>query len=476
MSQENEAERIKDVCKEALRKAIPSEEERRETILFSIAMVERLNIQLRESGIEAEVQVQGSIAKDTWLAGEKDVDIFILLPRTCTRNDFQKVLNVVKSMAGEDWLEAYAEHPYVEARMDGYTIDFVPSFKIEKAEEAKSSVDRTPLHTEYVRKHLDQKTRDEVRLVKRFMHGTGTYGAEIRVGGFSGYLCEVLTLHYGSFHETLLAASNWRRKEVIDIEGYYEGEEEEASKIFEDDLIVVDPVDRGRNVASAVKESKLNEFIAAARWFLEDPDLRFFYPDEVKPLSVHELSQTIRQRGSALVFLKLRTARVVPDVLWGQLYRSQKALRTLIERYDFDVIRDGVWSDEESENIFLFELNSRFLSSVKRHLGPPLEKREDCERFLRKHIGSEKTVSGPYVDGDRWIIETRRTYTDIVSLLKDRLKDAGRKMGIANLISEALANHFEVLVNEEIVDFHQSNRGFAKFLTEYLNGRLPWLQ
>jgi len=476
MSQENEAERIKDVCKEALRKAIPSEEERRETILFSSAMVEKLKIQLRESGFEAEVQVQGSIAKDTWLAGEKDVDIFILLPRTCARNDFQKVLNVVKSMAGGNWLEAYAEHPYVEARMDGYTIDFVPSFKIEKAEEAKSSVDRTPLHTEYVRKHLDQKTRDEVRLVKRFMHGTGTYGAEIRVGGFSGYLCEVLTLHYGSFHETLLAASNWRRKEVIDIEGYYEGEEEEASKIFEDDLIVVDPVDRGRNVASAVKESKLNEFIAAARWFLEDPDLRFFYPDEVKPLSVHELSQTIRQRGSALVFLKLRTPRVVPDVLWGQLYRSQKALRTLIERYDFDFIRDGIWSDEESENIFLFELNSRFLSSVKRHLGPPLEKREDCERFLRKHIGSEKTVSGPYVDGDRWIIETRRTYTDIVSLLKDRLKDAGRKMGIANLISEALANHFEVLVNEEIVDFYQSNSGFAKFLTEYLNGRLPWLQ
>lgn len=476
MSSKNDLEKIREICKEALGRAVPRGKERRETILFAEAIVKKLSKALRESRFEAEVQVQGSIAKDTWLAGEKDIDMFILLPKTYVRDDFPRVLEIVKSVAGENWLEAYAEHPYIEAKIKDYTIDFVPSFKVEKAEEAKSSVDRTPLHTQYVQKNLDEATRNEVRLLKRFMRGTSTYGAEIKVGGFSGYLCEILTLYCGSFYETLVAASRWQRKEVLDIEGYYKGAEDEARKIFQDNFIVVDPVDRGRNVASAVKESKLNEFVAAARWFQKNPELKFFYPDEVKPLSLEELSQEISRRGSTLVFLKLNTAKAVPDVLWGQLHKSQKALRRVIERHDFEVIRDDVWSDEESESVFLFELNSRFLPSVKRHLGPPLRKIEDCERFLHKHIESERTVSGPYVEGDRWIIETRRTHTDVAPLLKDKLKGGGRRLGIASLVSQALTIHSEILLNEEIEDLYQSSPEFAGFLTEYLNARPRWLQ
>jgi len=476
MSKMSDIEKINSVCKEALVKAIPSQKERRETTIFSRKITEKLRKELRQTGIEANVKVQGSIAKDTWLAGEKDIDIFILLPRTHTRDDFPRVLDVVKSVAGKNWLEAYAEHPYIEAKIDGYTVDFVPSFKIAKAEEAKSSVDRTPLHTQYVQRHLDEKIKDEVRLLKRFMHGTGTYGAEIKIGGFSGYLCEILTLYYGSFYETLIAASKWRRKEIVDINEYYKGAEDDAKKIFQDNLIVVDPVDRGRNVASAVRECKLNEFIAATRWFLRNPRLNFFYPDKARPLSVEELSRIMSQRGSTLVFLKFRTAKAVPDILWGQLYKSQKALRNMIERYDFDVIRDGVWSDEEATNVFLFELNSRFLPSVKRHLGPPLEKNEDCERFLHKHLESEKTISGPYVEGDRWIVETRRLYTDVASLLKDQLKDSGSELGVANPISEALSVHFEILTDTEIADLYQADSGFAEFLTEYLSGRPRWLR
>lgn len=475
MSTKSNVQKIDAICQEALRRAIPSEEEKRETIHFSKMLTRRVSKALHESGIEAEVQVQGSIAKDTWLAGEKDIDMFMLLPKTSTRDDFPTVLNAVKKVAGENWLEAYAEHPYIEAKIDGYTIDFVPSFKIEKAEDAKSSVDRTPLHTQYVQVHLDEKIKNEVRLLKRFMHGIETYGAEIKVGGFSGYLSEVLTLYYGSFYETLTAASTWRRKEVIDIKRYYEGTEDEARKIFQDNLIVIDPVDRGRNIASAVRETKLNEFIAAARGFLESPDLKFFYPDDLESLSIKEFPKAISQRGSTLVFLRFGTGKCVPDILWGQLYKSLKALRNLIERNDFAVIRDGVWSDEEADHVFLFDLDSRFLPPVKRHLGPPLEKREDCEKFLGKHLKAKDRIAGPYVEGDRWIVETRRAYIDVISLLKDRLTDRGGKLGVASLVSEALTLHFEVFVNEEIAGFYESNCEFARFLTDYLDGRPRWL-
>ena len=468
--------KIRLVCDEVLRRAVPTEDEREETVSFSQETVKRLAEELRRSSIEAGVQVQGSMAKDTWLAGEKDIDVFILLPPTYERDDFPRVLEVVKRVAGKDWLEAYAEHPYIQADIDGYTIDFVPAFKIEKAEEARSSVDRTPLHTQYVNGHLSQEIKNEVRLLKRFMHGTGTYGAEIKVGGFSGYLCEILVLYYGSFYKTLKAASRWRKGQVIDVKRYYEGLEEEARKIFQDNLIVVDPVDKGRNVASAVREGRLSEFLVAARWFLEKPDIEFFYPGETIPLSSDELSQTMHHRGSAFIFLKFGSARVVPDILWGQLYKSLKAVGKLIRRHDFNILRSDVWSDEKTTNVFLFELESHILPPVKRHLGPPLEKEEECVRFLNKHLGSDRTISGPYIENDRWIVEVRRAYTDIVSLIRDELKDGGRKIGIANTVSKALANQFDVLLNEKITGLYRSNHEFAKFLTEYLKGKPRWLR
>jgi len=468
--------KVREICDGVLRRTVPTEEEREETVSFSREIMKRLGEELRRSGIGAEVRIQGSIAKDTWLAGDKDIDLFILLPLAYEKDVFPSVLETVKRVAGKEWLEAYAEHPYIEAKIDGYTIDFVPSFKIEKAEEAKSSVDRTPLHTQYVNGHLNQEIRNEVRLLKRFMHGTGTYGAEIKVGGFSGYLCEILILYYGSFYKTLKAASRWRKRQVIDIERYYKGLEEEARKIFQDNLIVVDPVDKGRNISSAVRESRLNQFLAAARWFLKNPDIEFFYPSETIPLSSDELSQTMHHRGSAFIFLKFSSVRVVPDILWGQLYKSLKAVRKLIRQHDFDVLRSDVWSDEKITNVFLFELESRILPLVKRHLGPPLEKKEECVRFLNKHLGSERTISGPFIENDRWIVEVRRAYTDIVSLIRDELKDGGRKIGIANTVSKALAKEFEVLVNEEIIGLYLSNREFAKFLTECLKGKPRWLR
>ena len=50
---------------------------------------------------------------------------------------------------------------------------------------------------------INHKQADEVVLLKKFMESVGTYGSEFKVGGFSGYLCEMLILQYGNFMETL---------------------------------------------------------------------------------------------------------------------------------------------------------------------------------------------------------------------------------------------------------------------------------
>ena len=470
------SDRIQKVCEEVLRRVTPSREEKIDTLRFVNSLIEKLKRRLEKLGIEAEVRVEGSIAKDTWISGEKDIDLFILVPKEHGREAFQKVLEAAKTVCKGKFLEAYAEHPYIHAEIEGFTIDFVPCFKLENAEEAISSVDRTPFHTAYVKKHLKSEGRREVRLLKRFMRGIGTYGAEIKVGGFSGYLCELLVVCYGSFLNVLKAASDWRGRVLIDIESYYEGRAEEVLKIFNQPLIVIDPVDKNRNVASAVSRERLAEFIAASRLFIRNPSVRFFFPPELKPFSTQEAIERMRSKGTSFVFLKTKAVKAVPDVLWGQLYKSQRALKGLISRYDFEVLRDAVWSDEKTATVFIFELQSHILPATKKHIGPPIAKKMDCERFLKKHLSSKMLVSGPRIEGDRWVVEKKRRYQNASILLKDFLKDGGRSVGVASLVSEAFSSSLEVIVNEEIMDFYLSNEDFASFFTTYLIGKPMWLQ
>ena len=112
---------------------------------------------------------------------------------------------------------------------------------------------------------------------------------------------------------------------------------------------------------------------------------------------------------------------------------------------------------------------------MKKHLGPPISKKRECERFLGKHLGSSHTLSGPRLEGDRWIVETKREHRDVVRLLTEKLKGDGRRVGIASLVSQAISEGFEILVNEEVLELHSSNLGFARFLTEYLKGKPRWL-
>ncbi|MEM1586004.1 MAG: CCA tRNA nucleotidyltransferase [Candidatus Bathyarchaeia archaeon] len=468
--------KIKSICEEVLKKVTPSEKERAETLKFSRFLVEALKKELSADGISAEVQIEGSVAKDTWLAGEKDIDIFVLLPPEYGRDVFPRVLNAAKRISGENYLEAYAEHPYIEAYIDGFNINFVPCFMVKSPEEAKSSVDRTPFHTQYINSKMNDVLKNEIRLLKAFMHGISVYGAEIKVGGFSGYLCELLVLYYGSFIGILRAASKWHRGEVIDIERYYRSPNE-AKRIFQNEpLIVVDPVDKGRNVASAVRINRLSEFILASRLFLKNPSIKFFNPKIIEPYSADDLLKVMSERGSAIIFIKTGTIKAAPDILWGQLFRSQRALLNLIKHLNFEVLRSDVWSDEKSSNMIIFELSSRFLPPIERHVGPPIDKIDNCEVFLKKHLGSKNVFSGPRIEGDRLVVEKRRRYTDIVKLLKDNLASGGgRGIGVARLVAKAFSESLEVLVNEEILDFYSSNIDFARFLTEYLVGRPRWL-
>ena len=471
------ASNLERVLADVLKRITPSRKEKKDVLSLADNLVKRVKKAAKKAKVEATVRVEGSVAKDTWLRGEPDIDIFLQLPTSVPREALGTVcLRIAKEATkGSKQVERFAEHPYLEAFVQSTRVNIVPCYKA-KPSEWLSATDRTPYHTEFVKPRLNDALRSEIRLLKQFMKGIGTYGAEIKVGGFSGYLCELLTLHHGTFANVLKAAAAWKKPWTIDYRSYYKEREGEIPKIFEEPLVVVDPVDKGRNVASAVRRERLLEFVAASRQFTQHPSKEFFFPKPTRILSERQLTRSMERRGTALVFVKIGKVNAVPDILWGQLYKTQRSLRRMLVQNDFSIINDAVWSNEADQSVLLFEVEDRFLPATRKHLGPPVEKRVECERFLRKHLGASATVSGPRLEDERWVAEIKRKHTDIVELLRVELNKGGRQIGVAGRVSKAVADNVIILVNEQIVSTYRTNSGFAEFLTEYIKGKPKWLQ
>ena len=465
------------LTKRILEKITPKKEEYAKINALSRELEQKITLACQQEGVEAIVRVEGSIAKDTWLSENPDIDIFMRLPTSIPRKNLGDVgLRIAKKAAGNaEQVERFAEHPYLEIFLSGYRVDIVPCYDA-KPGEWQSATDRTPYHTNYIKKCLSKEMRGEVRLLKKFMQGIDVYGAEIKVGGFSGYLCELLIMKYGSFAQTIRAFAQYNRRVVIDIEDFYAGRENELSLLFPEPLVIIDPVDKGRNVASAVQPQKLYTFIGAARALLKNPSEAFFYPPKPEVLSAEALKSQLGHRGSSIVFLVIGELNAVPDVLWGQLYRSKRSLRTLLELSDYKVLKDAVWSDEKPLNVFVFELEQQVLPDIKKHLGPPLEREAECQKYLAKYAQNERVISGPYIEDGRWMVELPRKTTDAVVLLKERLADGGKNAGVADLIAKVIQKNLKVLVNSEVLEVYSGNGDFSEFLTDFLFGKPFWLK
>ncbi len=468
---------IESLTKQILQKITPTKADYAKVTALTKSLEQKISLACQQEGVKATVRVEGSVAKDTWLSDSLDIDIFIRLPTSIPRKSLGDVgLKIAKKAAGDaKQLERFAEHPYLEIFLEGHRVDIVPCYDA-KPGEWQSATDRTPYHTDYIKTHLDKKLLGEVRLLKKFMQGINVYGAEIKIGGFSGYLCELLILKFGSFTETLCAFARYNRRVAIDPEGFYADRVNELSLLFPEPLVIVDPVDKGRNVASAVQPQKLYTFIGASRAFLKKPSQDFFYPPKPMVLSAEALKKQFASRGSSITFLVIGELKAVPDVLWGQLYRSKRSLRTLLELNDYTVLKDAVWSNEKTLSIFVFELESQILPDIKKHLGPPLEREDECEKYLSKYGNSQRVISGPYIEDGRWIVELPRKTTDAVAFLNEKLEDGGKNSGVADLIAKTIRENFRVLVNSDVIEVYGGNGEFAEFLTDFLVGKPFWLR
>ncbi len=116
------------------------------------------------------------------------------------------------------------------------------------------------------------------------------------------------------------------------------------------------------------------------------------------------------------------------------------------------------------------------LPNIEKHVGPPLERETECEKYLAKYSDNERVVCGPFIEEGRWMVELPRKTTDATILLKEKLSDGGKNVGVADLIARAIQKNFKVLVNSKVVEVYEENMDFAKFLSDFLVGKPFWLK
>ncbi|MFC7019643.1 MULTISPECIES: CCA tRNA nucleotidyltransferase [Haloarcula] len=427
----------------------PSPDEREQLQRVADAVMDRARDAVADLPVEATVLQVGSTARGTWTAGDRDIDVFVSFPTDLDRETLERYGLEVGHAVLPDGREEYAEHPYVVGEREGYDVDLVPCYDVASATDIRSAVDRTPFHTRYLEAHLDEELADGVRVTKQFLKGIGVYGSDLRTRGFSGYLTELLVLEYGGFRPLLSAAADWHPPVELDPAGH-------GQTSFDDPLVVIDPTDPERNVAAVCSAENVARFQHYARVMLSDPNEDYFEAALPTPYGPPDVRAALERRGTTLVALRFDAPDVVEDQLWPQLRKSLGGLTDALDRRGFDVLRsatfasDGTDADstraDHDEAVFLFELAVVDRPAVERHEGPPVHVREHATGFYERYA-DDPDVAGPYVAGDRYVVERPREFTSAVALLRS---DAVFDVGLGPHVEAALESGYDVLVGAEL--------------------------
>ncbi len=441
---------FKQVFASVLSRIRPTGAEKSRLNALAESIIARINALGESEGLDIKGELVGSSARGTWISGEHDLDIFIMFPPSVERKELEeKGLYIAKKIAedSQSFEERYAEHPYIHALFDGFEVDLVPAFKVERASEIKSAVDRTPFHNMYVSSMIGG-LEGEVLVLKQFLKGIGVYGSELKTRGFSGYLVELLIINYGSFIKVLEAACDWKSGMTIDIEKH-------GTVAHKDPVIVVDPTDPARNVAAALSLDNMCIFIDRACEFLENPDEAYFRAKVAEPLDDKSFYKIRKVRGTSLLAVEFAAPDVVEDVLFPQLYKVRDSLYEMFERYDFHVYNKSVWAGNSA--IILLELESSKLPHVKRHAGPQVWSKEHALAFKSKYKGSH-TFSNVFIQNGRYRVEIHRKYDSAKKLIESEILNCA----LGKHVALSIKKEFHVLEDEEILSIKDNE--FRKFL------------
>ena len=328
-------------------------------------VLDSINSYIKKNKIIATASLGGSYAKNTHLK-YFDCDIFVKFDMQYKEKNLsiilEKILKTFKPM------KIHGSRDYFKFIKKGITFEIVPVLDVGGPSEAQNVTDVSPLHVDWVRTHI-KKLHDDVRLSNLFCKANGLYGAESYINGFSGYILEVLTIHYGGFKKLLKGVTEWRPKQCIDVEGFYHSRHDISRRLnkakLHSPLIIIDPVQPNRNIAASLSNERFSQFILAARLFLQKPSKLFFKKKEFK---LSEVKKKAKLLDCSLVMLNITPLQSKRDVVGSKLLKAFLFIQTQLENCDFNVLDSG-WSWSK-KTFFWFLVFPNKLSKYEKHPGP----------------------------------------------------------------------------------------------------------
>jgi tRNA nucleotidyltransferase (CCA-adding enzyme) len=457
---------INSLLSSVLKKITPTEKEKKEVGNVMEKVLAVAGSVAKLSGLS--ITLSGSMIRNTWMPHKKEFDLFILFPENVPREDLEKTglttgKKIIKSLNGT-YKIAYAEHPYVRGKIKGYDIDIVPCYKVSSAERIKSAVDRTPFHNRWLEKNLPLKLSGDVRLLKQFTKNIGVYGSDAKTLGFSGYLCEILCISYGSFLGLIKDVPNWLPGKIfIDTGNYYKDSEYRKSvarKFSPQPLIVIDPVDRHRNVAAALSSENFVRFRSACKKLLESPSESLFFCSPEKP----NLEKIMKKRGTELIGIEFSSPGIIPDILWPQLRKTAKRLSDILKENEFRVIGSAIY--ENKKCIIILEVEDLQLPKLRKITGPEISIIDRSDEFIEKYSSRGRV----WVENNCWFAEVQREFRHAHDKVKQTLNVPLKQLldkGIPGHVAGQVAKGFRVLGNREIVSLAKKDKKFAESLGRF---------
>jgi len=362
---------------------------------------------------KAKAILGGSFAKDTWLDGDYDVDVFATFDLSAKGQDLSAMLE----QALKPWkpLRIHGSRDYFWVR-DEIRYEIIPVLAIKKAADAQNVTDFSPKHVTWAVPKL-KKLKDDVRLAKQWCKSQRVYGAESYIRGFSGHVLDILVIHYGGFLKMLRAGAKWRPKTIIDTNNVHKGKALlalNASKT-QGPLIVVDPVQPDRNAAAAMTQERYDRFIKAAQAFVKKPHESFFL--EQKPDY-----DALAKRGT-LVKINVQTLNEKEDVAGTKMVRAYDTLKEKLTLFNV-IASDWEW-DRKKDGVLWYVLKNARLPDTEERRGPPLDRDTDVNAFKKKYRNT-------FTRDKRSWARVKRENTTPTQTLSEALRDTYITSRLAN--------------------------------------------
>ena len=399
------------ILKKAKEIAIPNDKQRKKVDKIANQVFSLVSNEAEKQKSVVSVHFGGSYAKETWTRGKIDIDIFVKFKKTTTEKNFEKIGRKI----GFDSLKKfkpyvrYSEHPFVEANIDDVGVNGVPCYDVKKGE-WKSAADRSTFHTEFMSEKLTGLMKDDIRVLKYFLEKNSMYGAEIAKQGFSGYVCEVLVYYLGSFEKVLKKIAKLQNNEMIG----------ESPRKFESPMVLIDPIDRNRNLGAAISIENVTNFILIARNFLKKNSVSYF--KEKSKLSVP------KEFAKNMLVINFKYKKRSDDIIYGQIKRAANSIESQMNKEGFNVLRNDSLAYDENNASLIFLLESIIISKNEIRTGPEVFSSEFSSKFININSKKSKLMwTDKY--GKLQSLQTRR-YENAKSFLNDLIKNHIGESGI----------------------------------------------